>query len=149
LEIIKKRIYDLPASDPHHLSAQHTLFAVFYNILILLTPFVPHITEEIYQTLFRPLLSNSELSINLCSWPKSKYPAVSSLVPELLKIIALVRAQKSQSKINLGQEISSLQIIHPSFTLDQLQPYLFDLQAVTRAKEITLTSGKLIQVKIC
>src|SRR5690606_27412684 len=71
LEMIKNRIYKpelFTDGESKKLSAQYTLYTALNTILKLIAPYLPHITEEIYQDYFRQF--EDTLSIHLCSYPQ-------------------------------------------------------------------------------
>jgi valyl-tRNA synthetase len=68
LEIVKKRIYN--EKGDKRKSAQYTLYYSLSTILKLISPIMPFVTEEIYQTYFRK--SEKTKSIHLCDWPEEK-----------------------------------------------------------------------------
>jgi valyl-tRNA synthetase len=152
LEIIKKRIYDLPDNNPDKISAQTTLFYGLLNILIMASPFIPHITEEIYQSFYPKKLSDAPKSIHLSSWPKinllQDFSSTDLNVKIILEIISLVRTQKAKLGLNIGAEINTLSIFHPTLTANTLAVFEFDLLAVSRAKKLTLTKSDEIKVEI-
>ena len=65
-----------------------------------------------------------------------------------LEIISLLRAEKSKLGLNIGAEINTLSLFHPTFTVVTLAPFEFDLLAVSRAKKLTLTKSDEIKVEI-
>jgi valyl-tRNA synthetase len=74
LEAIKPRLYDSKGGAASRLRAQATLVRALDGILKLLHPYVPFITEEIWQTL-RPMLAalrgdTPELRLAIAGWPK-------------------------------------------------------------------------------
>ena len=152
LEIIKKRVYDLPVDNPDKISAQTALFYGLNNMLIMASPFIPHITEEIFQSFYPDKIPNAPKSIHLSSWPKMDLPSDFSTldiqVKSILEIVALLRAQKAKLGINIGAEINTLSIFHPTLTATALASFEFDLLAVSRAKKLTLTKSDEIKVEI-
>ena len=75
LEVIKPRLYEGKGGDRSKLRAQSTLVRVLDGILKMLHPFIPFITEEIWQTL-RPMLAalrgdTPELAVAIAAWPKA------------------------------------------------------------------------------
>ncbi len=155
LEIIKKRIYNLESNDPKKRSAQTALFYSLLNILKIASPFIPHITEDIYQSYYINTLPSAPLSIHLSSWPSedSKNITMSlektdSVVSEIINIINLVRTQKSHDGMSLAKEVSNLQIFHPALKMADITPYLFDLQGTTKAENINIAIGKEISVAL-
>jgi valyl-tRNA synthetase len=74
LEVIKPRLYEGKGGERSRLRAQSTLVRVLDGILKLLHPYIPFITEEIWQTL-RPLNAalrgdTPELALAIATWPK-------------------------------------------------------------------------------
>lgn len=152
LEIVKKRIYELPSSDPTKISAQTTLFYALKDLLIMVAPFIPHITEEIYQSYYPDKLKNAPKSLHQSLWPKVEdrkdLEKIDEIVTSIFEIIAQTRSLKTQNGLNLGAEIETLNIVHPTFSSELLKDYEYDLKAVTRAKEIKLTSGSEVKVSL-
>ena len=66
IEENKKRLYE-PKSKEDKAAAQTLLLEILVTSLKLLHPFMPYITEEIYQKL---PINNKEKSIMISSWPK-------------------------------------------------------------------------------
>lgn len=52
------------------IGAYVTLYKVLTTVCLVAAPFVPFITEEIYENLVKSLNNNVEESIHLCKWPK-------------------------------------------------------------------------------
>lgn len=65
IEMVKPRLYD--KEDPTRLAALYTLKTVMIDILKMLHPFIPFVTEEIFMG-----LQNTEESIMISSWPTFK-----------------------------------------------------------------------------
>lgn len=96
IELVKPRLYD--EECPSNRAAQQTLAYVLSNTLKLLHPFMPFITEEIWQQ-----LPHEGESIVIASWPK--YDAALSFADaagemELIKsALKAVRNQRSEMNI--------------------------------------------------
>ncbi len=136
LEIIKKPIYE---NDQRKQSVQNALKIILKNILIMFTPFIPHITESIYQSFFQ-----DQKSINFESWPKKDSVLENEqTITQLFEIISLVRGKKTTSGITLSSPINKLIIKHPILTKNELEKFEYDLKAVTRAQEISLEKSDL------
>jgi valyl-tRNA synthetase len=155
LEVIKKRIYDLTPDNASKRSAQTALFYGLLNILKMASPFVPHITEEIYQGYFKNILPSALPSIHINSWPvevdtkiKKIIDSHDKVVTEILNLISLVRGQKSHDGVSLAKEVEVLKILHPSLTLSDLEPFLFDIRGTTRAKNISITTATEVSVNL-
>lgn len=147
LEIIKKRIYELDNSHPEKISAQSALYQTFLNILKMFSPFIPFITENLYQSFYKK--HQEEKSIHLTSWPKlTEIFSDSEKVSKILEIISLVRGQKSKDNKSLGCEIKTLTIFHPEIDENFLKPYFFDFSATTKSSKIIIKKSKDVKIEL-
>ena len=157
LEIVKGRIYR--GQGDAKKSAQYVLYKSFLEILKMFAPFMPFITEKIYQEYFKK--SDHEKSIHISSWPvagnetpfeyrkqsPSSVPSsMFSVIPKskeseglgnnwkiFTEILAKVRQEKSLAKKPMNSEII-LTIDKKDF--EKIKEMLNDLKAVTNSKEI-------------
>jgi valyl-tRNA synthetase len=154
LEMIKLRLYD-PA-NPGHRAARFTLYHALLTTLKLLAPFLPYVTEEIYQELFARnglQRANSEgqviegvRSIHLSRWPKSdpflEDAGAEALGEVLVRIATAVRRYKSERKLALGLEVDRLQLATMDSKLaGELIPAVPDLMGVTRARRVEIVES--------
>ena len=106
LELIKHRIY-----NPEDKTTNCILYHLSLGIIKLLAPLLPHITEEIYQTYFKPLAGSK--SIHLSSWPEpiledGRGEVDGNLIKDFIRS---VRHWKSENGIPLNAELNYLGII--------------------------------------
>jgi len=82
------------------LSGYHTMYDIFINLSQLLAPFIPFITEEIYQNLKTREMPES---IHLCDYPKCDKKSINTdLENGMEQIRALVESGRAlRSKINI------------------------------------------------
>ncbi len=111
---------------------KYTFYQIFLGIIKMLAPILPHITEEIYQNIFRKF--EGEKSIHLTLWPSpimvdSYAEAVGEEVKE---IIAAIRRWKSSKGIPLNAEIPELVIISEMDVKEGFE----DIQKTVKAKDI-------------
>lgn len=88
-------------------SVNYTLYTIGLGILQLFAPFFPHITEELYQRIFKETMSVD--SIHISNWPQPIL-SDSNAVHEgeqVKKYIATVRAYKSERGIPLNAPLQS------------------------------------------
>ncbi|MDP5020985.1 MAG: valine--tRNA ligase [Rickettsiaceae bacterium] len=131
LEITKTRAYDEENNDvAGALSARLTLYHSLKILLQLFAPFVPHITEEIYQVLY------SEKSIHSRhSWPVLDISFDGFELEEsknLLDILELVRKIKAQDNLSIKAPVICLEIESGNLS-DSL---ISDIKNVTSTEEI-------------
>ena len=143
LELVKYRLYQ---SDQKILkskyAAQFTLYQCLLNILKLWAPFLPHITEEIWQIYFRK--NEKTKSIHISPWPRPNRGLVNleneRLGDLLVKILSAVRKRKSKANLSMAAEIKEITIESKEKKLIQ---FLDDLKAVTRAKKVNFGKGEI------
>ena len=108
LELSKPVLWDEATAASEQLGARRTLITVLEKSLRLLHPFMPFLTEEIWQTV-SPLAGESGESIMLAPWPArqpDRIDAESEAEIEWLKqIIVGIRTIRSESNIPPATEL--------------------------------------------
>jgi valyl-tRNA synthetase len=110
IEAVKYRLYGSDQASKE--KAQQTLYEISHTLIRLLAPFVPYITETVYQYFFKKV--NGVQSAHLLDWPVAK-ETDSVLIgagDAAFEIIAKVRQQKSADQKSLATEIATLTIPH-------------------------------------
>lgn len=104
LEFVKYRIYN---GDK---SANYALNTVFLSLLKMLAPFLPYITEEVYQNLYKD--AKSESSIHISKWPKFDGKLYDKegleLGDKICRAIVFIRQWKHSSGMALNAELSEV-----------------------------------------
>jgi valyl-tRNA synthetase len=118
LEMIKGSLY----SKENVESIRYTLYTVGLGVLKLFAPFFPHITEEIYYSLYKDL--EGDVSIHLSAWPEPiLIDEGKEQAGETVKeYIAKVRAWKSEQGIALNAPVPALATYAPSEIITRLKP---------------------------
>lgn len=141
LEMAKARLYG--GAGPLQRSAKFTLSKTFLGILKLFAPFLPHITDEIYQQVYMDVEKCA--TIHLSKWPQEE-PAFFELKylefgETLVAIASAVRRFKSERALSVGTALEKIELeIDQPELRDFLQKAIPDLTSVTRAQKITLVS---------
>jgi valyl-tRNA synthetase len=136
LEMIKHRLYgkNLVAKE----SAEQTLYATFYKIVQLFAPFLPHITEELYQELFK----DKEISIHITQLPQ--FEPIDTEALELgniaEEIIGEIRKYKTAKNLSLGAELPKLTVHHPNELAEKV---LNEIASTCRIKDLHIEKGEL------
>jgi len=104
LESVKKVVYQ--GEGEKKLSAEYTLYRALLTTLKLFAPFVPFITEEVYQTYFKN--NEKDKSIHISEWPKKGAEKDKGDWETFKEILSLVNQQKSKNKLPLNSPIASL-----------------------------------------
>jgi len=133
LEIVKFRIYN--SQGDKKISAQYALYNSLLNILKLISPITPFITEHIYQEYFKK--TEKTESIHLCSWPELKISKKEIIQldkwGQIIKILTKVRQEKSTNKKSMKSEII---LTLEKSDLKNLKEMLDDLKSVINSKKI-------------
>ncbi|HEX9057882.1 MAG TPA: valine--tRNA ligase [Ktedonobacterales bacterium] len=138
LELVKARLYGSDAAE--RAPAQWTLYRSLLATLKLLAPYLPYVTEELYQYLFRA--NEGSTSIHLASWPHAE-PSWLDVESEafgaaLLDVLGQVRRYKAERGLSVGAELAALRILAAADQHPALRASLTDLRSATRARDITL-----------
>ncbi|HVB62205.1 MAG TPA: valine--tRNA ligase [Ktedonobacteraceae bacterium] len=143
LELAKARLYGAPGSEQY--AAQWSLYHALFAVLQLLAPYLPYITEEIYQGLFRrwhgaALLHGTAWPAAPAAWIDEQAEALGEII---LEILHKVRRYKAEQGWSVGAALETLHIGAPLEHHAALTQLLIDLQSATRAKQIVLETGML------
>lgn len=111
LEMIKRRVYskERGANVP---AIQYTLYHVLLAVLKLFAPILPHVTEEIYQAIFRK--NEAHQSIHISPWPQTIEIEGEEEALELGKVavatISTIRKFKNSMALALNSTLESVEI---------------------------------------
>jgi valyl-tRNA synthetase len=113
LEAIKDRLYrPEPTGQPQKVAAQHVLYNVLYRVLQLLSPVVPHLTEEIYQSIYHEAKGYGSLHVS--PWPKCDQTMVDEQAEKqgniVLGLISEVRREKAEKRMPLNTPVKILTV---------------------------------------
>ncbi|MDO8428458.1 MAG: valine--tRNA ligase [Candidatus Diapherotrites archaeon] len=112
LEEIKGRIYE-PKTVEDQQAAQYTAVHVFEQILKLLAPILPHITEELYME-SKIIGFKKEKSIHESNWPKIEKEKIDMHAEQTGKtmnqVIAGIRKYKSLKGLPMNSEVKKVTI---------------------------------------
>ena len=140
IEIAKERLYH---PDIHGVmerkSGQYALYYVSLNILKLYAPYVPHITEHIYQEFFRK--HEAEASIHLTHWvqPPDINSAIIEFGRQLKSAIFEMRKYKSERNISMAAEMEVFEVNAERRFEEWFRQTEKDLLSCSRAGKIVYT----------
>ncbi|HJD58621.1 MAG TPA: valine--tRNA ligase [Rickettsia endosymbiont of Ceroptres masudai] len=144
LEISKNRAYDEENNNPSgQYSSILTLYHVMQILLKLFAPFIPHITEELYQLLY------SENSVheqgNWVHYGDLNYKIDAKGAEGLLEILDIVRKFKTEKNLSIKAPIKLLEVSGIELSEELTE----DLKNVTSAEEIQFEDqGDKIKVNV-
>lgn len=162
LELIKGRLYNSKESR-ERTSAQYALYHTYLGILKMASPFIPHITEEMYHSdyiqtgtkTFQGHLESGDNrgyfyrfekaeSIHTTPWVKFKDGEEEKEImigaSLMLEVVSEVRKFKSQRKMNPSSPIDTVVIICTTKAKrDAIEDFVPDIKSVSKANQIILT----------
>ncbi|ASI98778.1 valine--tRNA ligase [Thermococcus celer] len=110
IEMIKHRLYG--EDEESKLKAKAALYELLYNVMLLLAPLTPHITEELYQEIFRNRVGAK--SVHLLEWPKYDEGRISEEAERLgelaREIIGAMRRYKNGHGLSLNAKLKHVAI---------------------------------------
>ena len=118
LELIKHRSYN-PQEHPEgaHESVRTTLYTSLYAVLRMLAPFIPHITEEVYQAFFRE--REDHKSIHITPFPGGDSALIQSDCEEVYKesktFVGAIRKFKTEQRMSLNTEVRTIYYLEQEF----------------------------------
>jgi valyl-tRNA synthetase len=145
LEMAKQRLYDTASS--YHPGAKFTLHRVLESAIALFAPFLPYVTDRIYQAILRR--ENGPVSVHLTAWPQVNPDlndqSMLAVGEALIEIATAVRRFKSENQIALTTPLAHLHIDpqDDEFLAAALAGAQNDLSSVTRAHKITVGNTPL------
>jgi valyl-tRNA synthetase len=142
LEMSKQRLY--ATAGPAREAARFTLYRLLLTTIQLLAPFMPYITEEIYQNLFAgkaPQDPGRAGSIHASPWPVPEESLEDTAAEQageaLVAIATAVRRYKSERSLPLGTALARLQVEAGDPQLGKLlNAATSDLMSITRAQAV-------------
>ena len=121
----RERFWSQELND-EKIGAYVTLYKVLTTLIKVAAPFVPFITDSIYQNLVVGLDSNAEKSVHLCLWPEIDESAIDKdLEAEMdlaYRLVKLGRSARNLSNIKNRQPLSEILV-----STDSLPKYYEDI----------------------
>ncbi|MBQ1996946.1 MAG: class I tRNA ligase family protein [Alphaproteobacteria bacterium] len=134
LEFIKDRFWAPEKySAESKLSAQWTLYTVLRQIIGLYAPFIPFLTEELWQKIYQPAEGGETLHLTQYPTVNSEYETDVKQMNIALEILKNIRGLRTDRKVGNGAKLETLTI--PSDTPNILHGLI---KSAARANEIVL-----------
>ena len=147
LELIKDQIFNPDKYSPEVIEGtRYALHETCFALLQLFAPFIPHLTEKLYQLFFEESEKMSSLHTTHLDAKRFAYNFESSaqVIDSLVEIVGLVRKLKSEKQLSLKVELAKLSIHGgDKKILERLKTQETILAGVTQAKEIEYSSEEV------
>ncbi|UCD44765.1 MAG: valine--tRNA ligase [Candidatus Bathyarchaeota archaeon] len=146
LEAVKHRLY---SEGDEKASAQATLNYVVERFTKLLAPVMPHVTEEIFSTMYA---SDGDDSIHLSAWPEANDALIDDEVEGrgdlIIAVIRDIRREKNRLGIPLNTPLEGLTIYAEGESSETITLGLEDISATIKADEIEVIQKKAGQFEV-
>ena len=147
LELVKHRFFETAAYSPEVVEeTRKTLYVVSLHLLKMFAPIVPHITDTLYQSMFRSY--EKTVSIHNHTWLQEHLQnylngADSPAIDTTISIVAHVRKLKSEKALSLKTPLSALTIVVSSENAPTLtKEHLLILKGACQAVVVGVETGR-------
>jgi valyl-tRNA synthetase len=139
LELVKDRIYNAENRGyAGKTAAQHALSSAFLAITKLYAPFMPYVTEELYQGHFKQHDGHS--SVHIASWPTAHEEWTNDAAERagelVVQILGGVRKFRAEKQLGMKTPIARLSILCDTTTRKAIEAALPDLQSTANVVNI-------------
>ncbi|MFL5628269.1 MAG: isoleucine--tRNA ligase [Ktedonobacteraceae bacterium] len=137
--------------DNDKVAAYLTLYECLTTLVTMLSPFMPHMTEELYQNLVRNVNAQAPLSVHLCDWPQVNEELVDEQLTRethlVMRIVGLGRSAREKAQIKVRQPLNALYVRVPSLreeeALDRLREQVLEELNIKRLELMSSDSDML------
>ena len=139
LELIKERLWKPElAGEESNYAAKWTLYHLLLGQLKFFAPYVPHITEEIYQAMYKGI--EGDESIHVASFPEKIVEADCADSDKagniLIDLVTLMRTYKSKNNYSVKLAVDTLTIKCSDDVQKAVKLVEADLKAITKTANI-------------
>jgi isoleucyl-tRNA synthetase len=141
-------------ADADKQAAYATLYEVLVTLTKLLAPFVPFVTETMYQNLVRSVDPQAPLSVHHCAWPQADGSRMdSALLADMAAarmVVALGHVVRAAGNLKVRQPLSRVVVVAPPEQRDRLQRHadLVTDELNVKHLEFTLNEAELVTYKL-
>lgn len=143
IEMVKPRLYG-KETESSRKTAQQVIASVLRDTMVLLHPFMPFITEEIWQH-----LPHQGETIMLAQWPQSQEAFISAEIEQqmdvVMDVIRAIRNIRSEMNVPLGKKADVIIVANKEeflLLLQQTANYVVNLATVDKLELVLLMETK-------
>ncbi|HVJ22199.1 MAG TPA: class I tRNA ligase family protein, partial [Polyangiaceae bacterium] len=104
------------ADDKDKANAYATIYEVLVTFAKVLAPFMPFLTETIYQRFVRPVEAGAPESVHFCDYPRANSeliePALEERMAIVRNVVGLARKVREEHKLKVRQPLAKLTVAH-------------------------------------
>jgi valyl-tRNA synthetase len=147
IELIKDQLMRPELYSPEQVSATlATVHEVGFALLQLYAPYMPHVTEKIYQELYREKKGEASLHTTQFSPQLSQHSFAESVttLEACLQVINTIRRLKTEKQLSLKTELATLTLCADKATLVLLEKEQQLIAGIAKAHKIIYTQDALV-----
>jgi valyl-tRNA synthetase len=138
LEAAKTRLY---GDGDGKTAAQQTLLYTVETMIKLLAPVTPHITEEIWRTMFDP-----DHSVHVSEWPVYDEPMIDEDAEKtgdiVIAAISDIRREKNRMGVSLNASMKSVKLYAPDEYAEALRLGSTDIKDTLKIESLEIAAGE-------
>jgi len=127
-----------------------TLHRCLTTLARLLAPFIPFVSEEIYQNVVRSIDRDAPESVHLTDWPEPDYALIDeqlmSQMDLVMRISRIGRSARNESGIKLRQPLAKAVVVADRSTLENVKDLAYLIEDELNVKELLLTQKEEVVV---
>lgn len=140
IQLVRPRTWT-EADDPDKLAVYAVLYETYVTLAKLSAPFMPYLSETMYQNLVKNVTPDAPLSVHMTDWPAVREEFVDPTLEEHMKIVRAVVEASSNARQKVGRKlrwpISRIVVVPTDENVAQALSQLRDvLLEQTNAKDI-------------
>ena len=147
LELIKDQIFNPDKYSENIIkNTQAVLYEVGFGILQLFAPILPHITEILYQQLFKD--KEGEICLHITQLDQKRYDydyqVQADLMDKIIQIVSLCRKLKTENQLSLKTELKILNVYSKDQKLlDEIKKEEKLLLGITKAQAVSYKTKQI------
>jgi len=137
----------LSPNNPNRADRDACLNALYHTLsqlTLMLAPFIPYLTETVWQNLKRKDKLTTTSSVHLQDWPKADKDKIDASLEEkmayLRQLVSLAHAARKEKQLKVRQPLATLTVVNPSFKLERPLEEL--IKAEVNVKKIVTAKDK-------
>ena len=146
IQLVRPRTW-IEQDNPDKLAAYATIYEVMVTLCKVTAPFIPFLSEMIYQNMVRGLNPSAPESVHMCDWPKARQDLIDKKLEKSMALVREISEAASNARQKAGRKLRwpvSEIIVAPAAGAEvNLEGLLNVLKSQTNSKGITaLAPGK-------
>ncbi|MGQ9708060.1 MAG: isoleucine--tRNA ligase [bacterium] len=135
------------AEDRDKAAAYYSLYTCLVTLVKLLAPFMPFLTEEIYQNLVRSCDPDAPDSVHLCRYPEPDAglidPQLEGEMNSVRSLVSLGHAVREKAQIKVRQPLARMLVgLKPAAEKCRLEPYQEIIKEELNVREVQFLRAK-------